>query len=485
MIAVLYALAMTVLTVYGLNLFWLAVVCGRNDRLLPGPFPHPAQTDLPAIPVTIQVPLYNEALVAERIIDACARLRYAKGLLEIQILDDSTDETVELIAERVHLWRSRGVDMHHIRRKDRTDFKAGALQHGLRSARGERIAVFDADFVPAPDFLRQVLPAFDDASVGMAQARWGHLNAEDSLLTRIQAFGLDTHFAVEQYARNRAGCFMNFNGTAGVWRRECIEDAGGWHGDTLAEDLDLSYRAQLKGWQFRLLKNVEAPAELPADINALRNQQFRWTKGAVETARKLLGALWQSTQPWRVKLEGTLHLTTHVVFPFLTLAAVLHAPLLLLEAAGRGPGSVYFAFMGLGMAGFMGFFVAQLMAQRALYPNWGKRLLLFPLFMAGSMGMALSNTRAIWQGLRGKRSAFVRTPKYSAESWWNSRYADRRIPGIMWLEALLALYCMAGLVAISAQGAWAATPFQAVFALAFTLVTIYNVQQIWLPRRRQ
>ena len=491
MIAVLYAVAMAVLLAYGVNLLWLAVVYARQDRLRPGPVPDPDAAPTPEATwphVTVQLPLYNEALVVERLIDACARLVYPRHRFDIQVLDDSTDETTALARRRVRYWQERGLDIVHIRRTNREGYKAGALQNGLKIAQGDLIAIFDADFLPTPDFLQRLVPHFEDPNIGMVQARWGHLNADDSLLTRIQAFGLDAHFAIEQYVRNQAGCFMNFNGTAGMWRRQCIDDAGGWQGDTLAEDLDLSYRTQLSGWQFRFLSDVEAPAELPVDLNALRAQQFRWTKGAAETAFKVMGRLWRSAQPGRVKLEGTIHLTAHLVFPFLALAAALHAPLLWLEHAGKGPGEVYFAIMGFGLIGFVGFFLAQLFAQRALYPDWGRRILFFPLFMAGSMGMALNNTRAIVQALRGKRSAFVRTPKYSKTeggkgSWWKSRYANTRIPPVMWFEALLALYCLAGLVLIAALGLWAAAPFQAFFALAFGLVTVYNVRQFWLGRQ--
>lgn len=491
MIAVLYAVAMAVLLAYGLNLLWLAVMFARKEALLPGAVPDPDDVPRPDASwpvVTLQLPVYNEALVIERLIDACAEINYPRRLLEIQVLDDSTDETVTLAARRVAYWQARGLDIVHICRTVRTGYKAGALQNGLKIARGEFIAIFDADFIPTPDFLQRLIPAFADPQVGMVQARWAHLNAEGSLLTKIQAFGLDAHFAVEQYVRNQAGCFMNFNGTAGVWRATCIEDAGGWQGDTLAEDLDLSYRAQLKGWQFRYQGGVEVPAELPVDINALRAQQFRWTKGAAETARKVMAKLWKSDQPRRVKWEGTLHLTAHTVFPFVVLAAVLHAPLLVLSNFDRGPGELYFAIMGFGLLGFVGFFLAQLLAQRALYPDWSRRLWFFPLFMAGSMGMAVNNTRAVFQALRGKPTAFVRTPKYSdagtgAGSWWKSRYADTRIPPVVWVEAVLALYCTAGFIAIAAFGEWAALPFQAFFALAFVLVTAYNIQQYRTARR--
>jgi cellulose synthase/poly-beta-1,6-N-acetylglucosamine synthase-like glycosyltransferase len=485
-IPALYALSIAVLLAYGGNLLWLAVVHATNERLKEGAVPDP--DDLPAPDrrqdwptVTVQLPLYNEADVAHRLIDACARLDYPRRKLEIQVLDDSTDETTERVAERVEHWQERGVDIVHVHRTDRTGYKAGALANGLRLARGDLIAIFDADFVPQSSFLRRLVPHFlDDANIGMVQARWGHLNQDDSLLTQVQAFGLDAHFAIEQHVRQQADCFMNFNGTAGVWRRACIEEAGGWEHDTLTEDLDLSYRAQLEGWDFKLLPLVEVPAELPPDMNALRTQQFRWTKGAVETALKMAGRLWRSDQPRRVKWEGTFHLTAHFAFPFILLAALTHAPLLYLKHIGHGPGEIYFAVMGFGLFGFVGFFLAQLFAQRALYPDWGHRLRLFPVFMAGSMGLSLSNTQALWQALRGKDTAFVRTPKYgdtSDENWWTSRYAVAEIPRVVWGEAALALYCTVGLGVVIVLGEWAAIPFQALFAAGFVLVTASNIQQ--------
>lgn len=486
MIATLYAIAMFVLLVYGVNLLWLAATYARKEALLEGPVPTPtasAETDETWPIVTVQLPLYNEALVAERLIDTCAALDYPRQRLEIQVLDDSTDETTALVAARVAYWQKKGIDMLHIHRNNREGYKAGALQHGIRLARGSFFAIFDADFIPPSDFLRRMLPHFDDPIVGMVQARWAHLNADMSLLTRMQAFGLDAHFAIEQYVRNRAECFMNFNGTAGIWRETCIADAGGWEGDTLAEDLDLSYRAQLQGWKFRYVPEISVPSELPENMNALRTQQFRWTKGAAETAKKLLHTLWRSDQPPRVKWEGTLQLTAHLVFPFLLLAALLHAPLLYLENTGLGPGNLYFAVLGFGLIGFVGFFLAQLFAQRALYPNWPYRTLFFPTFMAGSIGLALNNTYALWQAFRGKRSAFVRTPKRLARpsetptkaSTKPSKYQDYRIPAIAWLEALLALYCVGGLGVIVYYQEWAALPFQLLFALGFGLVSGYSI----------
>jgi cellulose synthase/poly-beta-1,6-N-acetylglucosamine synthase-like glycosyltransferase len=436
--------------------------------------------------VTVQLPLYNEAKVAHRLIDACVDLDYPRQNLEIQVLDDSTDETVDRVAERVRYWQEQGVDIVHVRRDDRTGYKAGALANGLRLARGDFVAIFDADFVPDPDFLRRLMPHFfEDDTLGLAQARWGHLNQDDSLLTQVQAFGLDAHFALEQHVRQRSDCFMNFNGTAGIWRRTCIEDAGGWEHDTLTEDLDLSYRAQLRGWTFKYVSTTEVPAELPPDMNALRSQQFRWAKGGVETALKLTGRLWRSDEPWRVKLEGTFHLSAHLAFPFILLAALTHAPLLLMTEIGHGPGDLYFAAMGFGLFGFVGFFLAHLFAQRRLYPDWGRRLRLFPVFMAGTMGLSLSNTNAVWQALRGTDTAFIRTPKYGHDDggWWHSRYAIGEVPQVVWGEAFLALYCTVGLGVVVALGEWAAVPFQALFAAGFLLVTVSNLRQVFSVRR--
>lgn len=480
--AVLYGISMVVLLCFGTNLLVLVVALVRKQRLIGGHVPAPGQTNtekanLPF--VTIQLPLYNEALVAERLIDACARISYPAEKLEIQVLDDSTDETSDLVADRVAYWRARKIDIAHIRRTDRTGFKAGALQNGLRIARGDFIAVFDADFVPPEDFLLQLLPGFTSPETGMVQARWTHLNENHSLLTRLQAFALDTHFMIEQRVRNLTGAFINFNGTAGIWRRQCIEDAGGWNADTLTEDLDLSYRAQLKGWKFVFDETVEVPSELPVEIGGFRAQQFRWTKGAVQTARKILPAFWKSDVGFFHKVEGTVHLTGYFVFPFVLLVALLHAPLIWMEHHGTGPGQWYFAVMGLGLLGFAGFITAQLFAQRDLHYNWLRRLRLLPIFIAGSMGMAISNTRAIVEGLLGIKSPFVRTAKFnstgtSSASWWRTSYAATRLQPEVIFETLMTLYSIGGLMLIVAVGEWAAIPFQLLFALGFGLMMIYG-----------
>ena len=465
------------MTLYGMNLLWMAVSFARDERRKPGRVPKPDQApELPSSPpdVTIQLPLYNEPLVAERLIDACAEIEYPRSKLEIQVLDDSTDNTSDIVSRRLEYWRRRGLDIEHIRRSDRDGFKAGALQNGLTFARGDFIAVFDADFLPPPDFLRRMLPNFSDERVGLVQARWGHLNEYSSVLTRIQAVALDAHFALEQRVRNATGCFISFNGTAGVWRRACIEDAGGWEADTLAEDLDLSYRAQIRGWQFRYVGDIEVPSELPMTTSALRSQQFRWAKGTVEAAGKLLMPLWHTDRPLRVKLQGSVHLTAHVVFPILILVALLHSPILVARSLGRGPGTAYFAMMALGLTGFVGFTLAQLFAQRDLYVDWVRRLLFFPVFMAGTVGLSLSNARAVLEALAGKRTAFVRTPKFNRGSVPLPRSAHPRIPGIAYLELALFLYSCAGLIVIVELGEWAAVPFQSLFTAGFGLISMAN-----------
>jgi cellulose synthase/poly-beta-1,6-N-acetylglucosamine synthase-like glycosyltransferase len=272
---------------------------------------------------------------------------------------------------------------------------------------------------------------------------------------------------------------MNFNGTTGVWRKSCIEEAGGWEVDTLTEDLDLSYRAQLAGWKFQYVPGVEVPAELPVDMNGFRGQQFRWTKGAVQTAVKLLPALWFSCQPIRVKIQGTLHLSAHLVFPFILVVATLHVPLVLLDNAGEGPGSAFFAAMSVGLVGFFGFFLAQVLAQRSLYPDWRRRLRILPLFLAGSMGLALNNSKAVFEALIGRTSPFVRTPKYRSvgsarEKWWASGYVQARLPAIVWVELAMLVYTVAGAVYAIATARWAMVPFQLLFVVGFGLVTAYN-----------
>ncbi len=470
MIALLYAGVMIVLSFFGANLLWMSLVAVRQEDSKSNTDAVPPLNRWPS--VTIQIPLYNEVVVAERVIDACASIIYPRHQLEIQVLDDSTDETTSITQEAVAKWRERGINITCIRRTERTGFKAGALAHGLESASGEFIAVFDADFVPPNDFLLSLVYKMKDPNLGMIQVRWGHLNAKASLLTQIQAWSLDMHFAIEHVARRATGCFINFNGTAGLWRRECIEDSGGWHSDTLAEDLDLSYRAQLKGWKFDYVSELEAPAELPETLGALRVQQTRWTKGTAETARKLLRTLWRATLPLKTKLQGTIHLTSHIVYPCLVVAALLHPLLLFQQATGSGPGEIYFGLMGFGLIGLLGFFLAQVLAQHKLYPGWWTHIRSFPIFLAGSMGLAICNTRALWGAVRKFSTPFERTPKA------RGKYQVKTSSGVVILEALMAIYSVLGLTYLLWEGIWSAVGFQMIFSMSYIFITRYNILEL-------
>jgi cellulose synthase/poly-beta-1,6-N-acetylglucosamine synthase-like glycosyltransferase len=437
--------------------------------------------------VTIQLPLYNEYYVIERLIDAICLMDYPKNRMEIQVLDDSTDETVDVVARRVAEYRELGYRIHHVRRDSRKGYKAGALKEGLTTATGEFIAVFDADFVPKPDFLRKTLPYFADPKIGLVQTRWEHLNSNYSFLTRVQAMALDGHFVIEQNVRNKAGFFINFNGTGGIWRKECIFDAGNWEADTLTEDLDLSYRAQLKGWKFKFLNDVTSPAELPSEINALKSQQFRWTKGAIETARKILPRVWKSDLPLEKKIHATFHLTNNIVFPFILLAGILNVPLIFIKHQGGYEN--YFTVMALFVFAFLGSFLFYLYSQKDVYHDWQHRMLLFPLFMAGSMGFAVNNTRAVIEGLLKKRSEFVRTPKYRVvdkhDHWATKRYALKKSDPTVLIELALALYCLFGVAASIYYLELAAVPFQLLFSTGFGLVAWLSLKHAFLVRRRK
>lgn len=482
----LYVLPLLVLFVQGL--YGLAMVIGYLRSRSRDPLPLPLD-QLPTIPaVTVQLPIYNERHVARRLIDAVCTLDYPRERLQIQVLDDSTDETSELVAGIVAAWREAGMPIEHLRRVERSGFKAGALRAGLESATGELIAIFDADFLPGPDFLLRTVPHLAlDEGIGMVQARWEHLNDDHSMLTRIQALALDAHFAMEQQVRNRSALFINFNGTAGVWRRRCIEEAGNWQSDTLTEDLDLSYRAQLRGWRFLYLNELAVPAELPVEINGLKSQQFRWTKGAIETARKHLGSLWRAELPLRVKLHATLHLGSNLVFPCALMTALLSVPVLFVKIGHPELGGV-FDLLSLFAISSVSTFLFHLFAQRDLRSDWRRRMLFYPAMVAGTIGLAVNNTRGAIEALLGHRSEFRRTPKYAVRgrgdrAWTRSPYARpsarRRIGAQSMAEMALALYFMVGVVASIRHVELAALPLQLSFAFGFGLVGWHSLRERW------
>ncbi len=423
----LHLAASLVLAAYGLHRVLLAWRYVTHVSHRPRHPPHPPD---PLPSVTVQLPLYNERYVAERAVAAAGALEYPRNRLEVQVLDDSTDDTTEHVARAVAQLRAAGVRAVHVRRQCRAGYKAGALAHGLTRASGTLIAIFDADFVPPSDFLLRLVGEFCDPSVGMVQARWDHLNADTSILTRAQALQLDAHFAVEHGVREARGCYLNFNGTAGIWRREAIEAAGGWHADTLTEDLDLSYRAQLAGWRFVYRDDVAAPAELPAEVTAYRIQQQRWAQGGVQTARKMLPVLWRAPIGWRVKCEAFWHLTAHLTYPLLLVLAVAGL------AAGWVAGPLYREWLLLADGGLLGFATAALgvfygVAARARDPaRWPRRLALVPVIMILGAGIALGQSLAVLRGLGRRDTPFQRTPKYrlrgdDSRSWHGAAYRLR------------------------------------------------------------
>lgn len=468
-ILIVYFISLSILFAFGLHGLVMIYYYHKTRAYATPDLEMPAELPM----VTVQLPVFNEVYVIERLVNAVCEVEYPKDKLEIQLLDDSTDETVEVSRRLVAEWASRGFDIKHIHRIDRSGFKAGALKSGLEKAKGEFVAIFDADFVPKKDFLMKTIPHFHNDGVGMVQTRWEHLNEDYSYLTRAQALALDGHFVIEQQVRNKAGFFINFNGTAGIWRKSCIEDAGNWHADTLAEDLDLSYRAQLRGWKFVFLNDVTSPAELPADINGLKTQQFRWTKGAVETAKKLLPLVWKSKIPLKIKLECTVHLTSNIVFPFILLTAFLNVPLVVIKNTVEGYDSI-FTMMGIFVLASISTFMFYMYAQRAIHLDWRRRLMLFPVFMAGSMGFAVNNTKAVFEALTGKKSAFLRTPKYKIVGadgeWKKKKYVQKKIGGAVFMELFFTLYFIIGISISLFYLEIAAIPFQLLFLAGFGTV---------------
>jgi cellulose synthase/poly-beta-1,6-N-acetylglucosamine synthase-like glycosyltransferase len=486
-ILVLYSVSLALLFIFGAN-GYVMVYLYKKHRSKTAADPKPLR-HFPK--VTIQLPIYNEVYVVERLIRAVCEIDYPRELMEIQVLDDSTDETTNVARQRVKHYQAQGYAITVLHRDNRKGFKAGALREGLESATGEFIAIFDADFVPPKDFLKRTLPHFDDPKIGVVQTRWGHLNDEYSVLTRAQAIGLDGHFVIEQTARNRAGFFINFNGTAGIWRRACILDAGNWSDDTLTEDLDLSYRAQLRGWKFKFLPEVVCRAEIPAEVGGVKAQQFRWTKGAMETARKILPQLWRSQWPLAFKLQSTIHLTNNMVFPFILIVGILNVPLVLIKNGSANDHSLYFAIISLFALSFFGSFLMYLTAQREGYKDWRRRILYFPIFMAGSMGLSANNTRAIWQGLFNHRSEFLRTPKYNLETprdsfrdkkYFNLQEQWRRHVRNGLVEGFLSIYCLAGLAVAVYYRDLSALPFQCLYCFGYGFIACLSFKHYFERR---
>ena len=451
LVLVLYGLALLLLFLYNCGQLSLIIIYLRSERkrrVAGATAVLVNSEDLPR--VTIQLPVYNELYVVERLIDAVARIKYPREKLDIQLLDDSTDETVAIIAAKVAEYRRQGLDIEHVRRPERTGFKAGALGYGLEFAKGEFVAIFDADFVPDPDFLLKTIPHFADPKVAIVQTRWEHLNEDFSLMTRLQAFGLNAHFIIEQGGRYAAGLLANFNGTGGVWRKAAIADAGGWQSDTLTEDLDLSYRAQLRGWTFFYREDIGSPAELPVAMNAIKSQQYRWMKGAAECARKLFVQVLRTPGvSLPAKIHAFYHLFSSATFILVLILGVMSVPLIYIR--GRHP-EWEWAFYVINL------FQLNLLILIAFYgvPFWvlekqnkAKLAWYFPLYSSLMMGLSLHNAIAVIEGYMGRKTPFVRTPKFnittSKDSWDANKYVSRRLGWLTIAEGVLTLYFLGGL----------------------------------------
>lgn len=441
--------------------------------------------------VTIQLPIFNEKYVIERLIDSIVSFDYPKDRFEIHILDDSTDETVNITRKKVVEYQQKGFHIEQITRKDRKGYKAGALKDGMQHAQGEFIAIFDADFLPRPDFLLNTIPFFKDPEVGVVQTRWEHINEDYSLITRLQALQLNVHFTVEQFGRMAGDYLLQFNGTAGVWRRQTIEDAGGWEADTLTEDLDLSIRAQLKGWKIKFLEEIGSPAELPVEMNSLKSQQFRWMKGGAETARKMLPTVWRSNLSLNQKIHATSHLLASTVFVFVFIVGVFSVPLLFLlgELIELGFSKNFFAVFLVGLLSIIGvYYVANVQSpvhrHEELSKSVYKFLFLFPLFLALSMGLSLHNTVAVVQGYRGKKSPFVRTPKFNIrnlkDSFLRKKYLNRKITWTTVFEGLLAVYFFCGVLGALYIQNTTFIVFHLLLAMGYGAIFFYTIRHLSL-----
>jgi cellulose synthase/poly-beta-1,6-N-acetylglucosamine synthase-like glycosyltransferase len=470
-----YFFVLVILAVYGWHRYYLVYLYMKHK----GRQPVPSGTLDTLPPVTIQLPIYNEMYVADRLIDAVCQIDYPGELLEIQVLDDSTDETRAVAEQAVRRHAARGVDIVYIHRTDRTGYKAGALEAGLQVAKGEFIAIFDADFMPTADFLRRTVHFFTDPKIAMVQARWGHINQQYSLLTKIQAILLDGHFVLEHGGRNRAGMFFNFNGTAGIWRRKAITDAGGWQHDTLTEDLDLSYRAQLRGWRFVFLPDLVAPAEVPVEMNAFKSQQHRWAKGSIQTCRKLLPRILRSNAPFGVKAEAFFHLTANFNYPLMCVLSVLMAPAMVIRY-NMGWYEMLIIDVPLFFAATASVANFYMVCQRELHSDWLTRARYLPFLMSIGIGLAVNNTKAVFEALFNKQTEFARTPKYrievQADEWIGKKYRQSFVVQPM-IELALGLYFTATVFYALANGIYGTLPFLVLFQIGFLYTGLLSIIQ--------
>jgi cellulose synthase/poly-beta-1,6-N-acetylglucosamine synthase-like glycosyltransferase len=472
-----YFVVLILLASYGLHRYVLVYLYYKHkDRRTTAPAERFA--DLPR--VTVQLPIFNEQFVVERLLDAICRLDYPLDKLDIQVLDDSTDETVAVARGAVEYYASRGFPITYHHRTNREGYKAGALAEGLKTAKGEFVTIFDADFVPPADFLMRTIHHFTDPKIGMVQTRWTHINRNYSFLTEVEAILLDGHFVLEHSGRARSGVFFNFNGTAGVWRRVAIEEAGGWEHDTLTEDTDLSYRAQLKGWKFVYLQDVECPAELPVEMTAFKTQQARWAKGLIQTGKKILPRVLKSDQPFRVKLEAWYHLTANLSYPLMIVLSVLLLPAMVIRFY-QGWFQMLYIDLPLFLASTFSISSFYLVSQRELFPRkWPRALLYIPFLMALGIGLTITNTRAVLEALMGRQSPFARTPKYRVESKKDKVRASayrRRLGLVPWIELLIGGYFALTVYYAVDNENYITVPFLVLFVIGYWYTGLMSLLQ--------
>jgi cellulose synthase/poly-beta-1,6-N-acetylglucosamine synthase-like glycosyltransferase len=483
-----YFLVLLVLAMYGLHRYWLVYDYFMYSKNVPPP-PLPV-TQWPR--VTIQLPIFNERYVIERLVEAVSRFDYPRELLDVQVLDDSTDETCDVARSCVERHAAaQGLPIEYIHRANREGYKAGALENGLKTAKGEFIAIFDADFIPEPDFLRRTIPYFVDPhggeKIGMVQTRWTYLNSDYSLLTNVETILLDGHFVVEHGARSRRGTFFNFNGTAGVWRRTVIDDAGGWQHDTLTEDTDLSYRAQLKGWKFIYLPQIECASELPVDMNGFKAQQARWAKGLMQTAKKILPKVFQSDVPWHVKSEAFFHLTANISYPLMVLLSTMLLPAMIVRFY-QGWFQMMVIDLPLFLASTCSISSFYLVAQRELRPKkWWRTFLYMPFVMATGIGISVRNAQAVIEALVGKRSEFARTPKFKIEGkkgTFAKKSYKNKAGWMPYAEVLLGLYFSLTVVYAFANENYATVPFLLLFVWGYLYTGFMSLGQTYFAHLR-
>jgi cellulose synthase/poly-beta-1,6-N-acetylglucosamine synthase-like glycosyltransferase len=470
-----YIIILLILSSYGLHRLYILITYFIFKRKTP----HPKDAGLSNPPfVTIQLPIYNELNVIERLLDCTSKIIYPCDRFEIQVIDDSTDETREFVARLVDEYQRTGLNIYHLNRGTREGFKAGALEYGLKTAKGEFTAIFDADFMPQPDVLQRTIPFFSDPNVGLVQLRWEHLNRNFSLLTYVQSVILDGHFILEHTARNRSGCFFNFNGTAGIWRRQAITDSGGWHTDTLTEDLDLSYRTQLRGWKFVFLNDSATPGELPIDVNAFKTQQYRWTKGAIQTTKKVLLDIWKNKIPIKTKLEATFHLTSNISYVLLFILAFLTLPVMITR--GKMYSESLFLFdVFIFSATTLSISVFYTFAQKEINGNWLKCILYLPWLFAIGIGLSVNNGKAILDALfETGVNHWERTPKHNVINTTLEKQQKKykgRISKCTYIELAFAVYFLIIFVFAAYKSMFIQLPFILLFFVGFSYMSINSL----------